>query len=111
MKLFAALLGAAALGGGIAFGVGTAVWDGGGTTTLVRDSIATPISQQQNGDDAGSALAGRIYRNAAPGVVQVTSNIRDQDSFFGSQEGQALGSGFVIDKLGHVITNFHVVDG
>jgi S1-C subfamily serine protease len=111
MKLFAALLGAAALGGGVAFGVGTAVWDGGGTTTVVGDGIATPISQQENGDDAGSALAGRIYRNAAPGVVQVTSNIRQQDLFFGSQEGQALGSGFVIDKLGHVITNFHVVDG
>jgi len=41
----------------------------------------------------------------------VTSRIRQQDPFFGTQEGQALGSGFVIDKLGHVITNFHVVDG
>jgi S1-C subfamily serine protease len=111
MTIFAALLAAAALGGGVAFGIGTAVWDGGESTTVLRDSLATPISQQQNGDDAGSALVGRIYRNAAPGVVQVTSNIRAQDSFFGLQEGQALGSGFVIDKLGHVITNFHVVDG
>jgi S1-C subfamily serine protease len=112
MKTFAALLVAAALGGGLAFGVGSAVWDGGGTTTVVRDSAASDISSApQNVDDAGSALVGQIYRNAAPGVVQVTSSIQAQDSFFESQDGQALGSGFVIDKLGHLITNFHVVDG
>jgi S1-C subfamily serine protease len=112
MKIFAALGAAALLGGGVAFGIGTAVWDGGGSTTVVRgDSLATNVSQQKDTSDAGSALAGRIYRNAAPGVVQVTSSIRQEDPFFGSQEGQALGSGFVIDKLGHVITNFHVVDG
>jgi S1-C subfamily serine protease len=111
MKTFAALLVAGLLGGGLAFGVGTAVWDDGGGTTVVRDG--TPVADTgtlpSNANDAGSALAGRIYRNAAPGVVQVTSSIQSQDPF--SQEGQALGSGFVIDKLGHVITNFHVVDG
>lgn len=111
MRIFAALLAAAALGGAAAFGIGTAVWEGG-TTTVVSDSFATNISQPQNvGGGGGTALAGRIYRDAAPGVVQVTSSIREEDPFFGSQEGQALGSGFVIDKLGHVITNFHVVDG
>ncbi len=114
MKTFAALLTAAALGGGLAFGVGTAVWDGGATTTVVRDaSLATNVSQPQTTDEQGSqALAGRIYENAAPGVVQVTSSIRQEDPLFGApQQGQALGSGFVIDKLGHVITNFHVVEG
>jgi S1-C subfamily serine protease len=110
MKIFAALLAAAALGGGVAFVVGTVVWDGDGTTTVLGDGLATSSSEPQNVSDAGGALAGRIYRNAAPGVVQVTSSIQQPD-FFGSQEGQALGSGFVIDKLGHVITNFHVVDG
>ena len=111
MKIFAALLAAALLGGGAAFGIGTAVWDGGGTTTVVQSDAAADVSQPLDENGGGSALAGRIYRNAAPGVVQVTSRIRQQDPFFGTQEGQALGSGFVIDKLGHVITNFHVVDG
>jgi S1-C subfamily serine protease len=111
MKTFAGLLAAAVLGGGLAFGVGTAVWDGGTTTTVVRDSLATNVSQPEGDADGGSALAGRIYRNAAPGVVQVTSSIQQQDPLLGPQPGQALGSGFVIDKLGHVVTNFHVVDG
>ena len=40
-----------------------------------------------------------------------------QDPFFGNpfapqqQEQQSLGSGFVIDKAGHVVTNYHVVEG
>ena len=40
-----------------------------------------------------------IYRRAAPGVVQV------------QQQQQSLGSGFVVDKAGHIVTNYHVVDG
>ena len=33
------------------------------------------------------------------------------NNFFGAQEQQAQGSGFVIDKDGHVVTNYHVVEG
>jgi S1-C subfamily serine protease len=111
MKIFAALLAAAFLGGGVAFGVGAAVWDGGTTTTVVRGTPATNVALPEGEEQGGSPLAGRIYRNAAPGVVQVTSSIRQEDPLLGPQEGEALGSGFVIDKLGHVITNFHVVEG
>ena len=44
----------------------------------------------------------RIYRQDAPGVVQITAT---------SAAGQSLGSGFVIDKTGHIVTNYHVVQG
>jgi S1-C subfamily serine protease len=38
------------------------------------------------------------------------------DPFFGTpfpqtQQAKALGSGFVIDKAGHIVTNYHVVEG
>jgi S1-C subfamily serine protease len=61
-----------------------------------------------------------IYRRSAPGVVQVTTTsvqtVEPDQSLnpFGLQEQQrrqALGSGFVIDKSGRIITNFHVVEG
>ena len=59
-----------------------------------------------------------VYRASAPGVVHVETTTRVQQSsdFFGnpfgaSQTQRALGSGFVIDKAGHVVTNFHVVRG
>ena len=53
-----------------------------------------------------------IYHNIVPSVVNV-SNIRVADSFFyGKVEvPQGAGTGFVWDKEGHIVTNFHVVQG
>ena len=60
-----------------------------------------------------------IYREDAPGVVQVTSTTKvrlPRSQWFGNPFGlpatqvqQSLGSGFVIDKAGLVVTNYHVV--
>src|SRR5205814_648453 len=57
----------------------------------------------------------------APGVVQITatstSSSQAQVDPFGNlfpsvpQTSEALGSGFVIDKAGHIVTNYHVVSG
>ncbi len=62
--------------------------------------------------------AEQIYRRDAPGVVQITATSVTQgqtDPFnvFPStpQKQQSLGSGFVIDKTGHIVTNYHVIQG
>jgi S1-C subfamily serine protease len=59
-----------------------------------------------------------VYRRDAPGVVQITATTvtttpADPFGFTGptKQTEQALGSGFVIDKAGHIITNEHVIAG
>jgi S1-C subfamily serine protease len=52
----------------------------------------------------GALPAEQIYKRDAPGVVQVTATDPAQGS-------ESLGSGFVIDKAGHIVTNFHVVRG
>ena len=44
----------------------------------------------------------QIYDRVSPGVVSI--------QVF-SQSGAGLGSGFVIDKEGHIVTNYHVVEG
>jgi S1-C subfamily serine protease len=50
-----------------------------------------------------------VYRKNIPSVVNITSKAVTFDFFYGlvPQEGQ--GSGFVIDKEGHVLTNYHVI--
>ncbi|MFZ0536826.1 MAG: trypsin-like peptidase domain-containing protein [Candidatus Sulfotelmatobacter sp.] len=52
-----------------------------------------------------------VYRKNIPSVVNVTSRAMTFDFFYGlvPQEGQ--GSGFVIDRQGHILTNYHVVEG
>ncbi|MFT6631651.1 MAG: S1-C subfamily serine protease [Bacteriovoracaceae bacterium] len=53
-----------------------------------------------------------IYKNTVPSVVHV-ANIKFADSFFyGKVEvPQGTGTGFVWDNDGHIVTNFHVVQG
>lgn len=53
-----------------------------------------------------------IYKKTVPSVVNV-ANIKFADSFFyGKVEvPQGTGTGFVWDDKGHIVTNFHVVQG
>src|SRR3954453_21011078 len=50
-----------------------------------------------------------VYKKNIPSVVNVTSRAVTFDFFYGlvPQEGQ--GSGFVIDRDGHILTNYHVI--
>jgi S1-C subfamily serine protease len=66
----------------------------------------------------GAKSLREIYKTDAPGVVQVTSTTKvqlPQSDWFGNSFGipgtevqQSLGSGFVIDKAGYIVTNYHV---
>jgi S1-C subfamily serine protease len=51
-----------------------------------------------------------VYRKNIGSVVNITSRVMTYDFFYGlvPQEGQ--GSGFVFDKEGHILTNYHVIE-
>ncbi len=115
----AGLLVAAVLGAGLALG-GAALFGDLGKTTTIREIQAVASPATATGGNVAGPSINDIYKRAAPGVVQVTSttvvNV-PADPFFGNplfpqqQRQQSLGSGFVVDKAGHIVTNFHVVDG
>jgi S1-C subfamily serine protease len=115
------LVAAGGLGAGLALGGAALLGGFSGATTTVRELQPIQASPSAASFQRGKALSvNQIYREAAPGVVQVTAtqvvNSPSVDPFFGfpvpqTQRQEALGSGFVIDKAGHIITNDHVVEG
>ncbi|MFI5054367.1 MAG: S1C family serine protease, partial [Acidimicrobiia bacterium] len=116
------LVAAAVIGGAVALGGAALLGGVGGGTTTVRELAAATGSTEPTAFAQGKRLTiAQVYSRSAPGVVQVTSTSvtgTQSNSFFGNpfsqpqtQTQQALGSGFVIDKAGHIITNYHVVQG
>jgi S1-C subfamily serine protease len=51
-----------------------------------------------------------VYKRVLPSVVNITSTTLVFDFFNGAVPQRGQGSGFVLDKAGHVLTNFHVVE-
>lgn len=50
-----------------------------------------------------------VYRKASPGVVNITSVVVEYDFFYRPIPKEGTGSGAVIDELGHIVTNNHVI--
>jgi S1-C subfamily serine protease len=115
----AGLIVAALIGGGIALGGAAALGDLGSSTTIIREEAFTQSSSPAAFQQSSDMSISEIYRAAAPGVVHidtVTRTAQPADPFFQdplrtAQTERALGSGFVIDKAGHIVTNYHVVRG
>ncbi|WP_158793718.1 S1C family serine protease [Granulicella sp. L60] len=51
-----------------------------------------------------------VYKKALPSVVNITSTAVAFDFFYGPVPQQGQGSGFILDKQGHILTNNHVID-
>ncbi len=50
-----------------------------------------------------------VYKKALPSVVNITSNTVTFDFFYGAVPEEGQGSGFILDKKGDILTNYHVV--
>jgi S1-C subfamily serine protease len=51
-----------------------------------------------------------VYKKALPSVVNILSTAVSFDFFYGPVPQQGQGSGFILDKQGHILTNNHVID-
>jgi S1-C subfamily serine protease len=73
-----------------------------------------PIASAQGVSETRGLTVSDIYDQESPGVVFVAAEVNQVDPQSGlpqPQEGQATGSGFVVDNDGYILTNEHVVAG
>jgi S1-C subfamily serine protease len=95
---------------------------GGAVTAAVAGDDDAPAAPAAAAPAATAPASGtglspeQIYRNAAPGVVVITATQTQEvpPTFFQpaqKEQSRSLGSGFVVDKRGDVVTNDHVVAG
>ena len=79
--------------------------DGSSSPLELTEAHAAP------GYDAEEQNNIAIYKKVLPSVVNITSTTLVFDFFYGTVPQQGQGSGFILDKAGHILTNFHVVEG
>jgi S1-C subfamily serine protease len=83
------------------------------TQTIVEEA---PVAGQPADSQNTGLTPNEIYVRDAPGVVFVRAQVIEQvedpfDLFPQQQSGTSTGSGFLIDKAGHILTNYHVIEG
>ena len=50
-----------------------------------------------------------VYKKAIPSVVNIKSRAVSYNFFYGLVPEEGQGTGFILDKEGHVLTNYHVI--
>lgn len=78
--------------------------DGPALPTALPDELLAPI-------DVEEQLVTNLYERVGPSVVHITAQVVTMSFFFGPMPSEGTGSGFVYDKEGHIITNYHVIQG
>jgi len=98
---------------GLIIGLG-AYWAGsryGERNPAAVDALRPPDAGAATALDPTEAENVRIYRLASPAVANIVTRMVEYDFFYNPVPVEGAGSGFLIDVDGHILTNYHVVQG
>ncbi|HTY83062.1 MAG TPA: trypsin-like peptidase domain-containing protein [Silvibacterium sp.] len=76
---------------------------GNGSPLTLTEAHAAPEFDAEESNNI------QVYKKAMPSVVNITSSTVQLNFFYGPVPQQGQGSGFVLDKQGHILTNYHVI--
>ncbi|HID87176.1 MAG TPA: trypsin-like serine protease [Anaerolineae bacterium] len=81
-------------------------------TPLIIVATPTPLPPAAYQEvDIEEQLVINVYERVSPAVVNITSRAYTYDFFLNVVPQEGTGSGFVYDREGHIVTNYHVVRG
>lgn len=78
--------------------------------TPVAASVIPPVEDDLALLEAEDRLISDLYQRVGPSVVHIAAQVITMDFFWGPLPSEGTGSGFVIDREGHILTNYHVVE-
>ncbi len=75
-----------------------------------KSALGLSDEQLEQAFDAAERLTIEVYERVSPSVVYITTRAITM-GYFGAYPSEGSGSGFVIDREGHIVTNHHVIEG
>ncbi len=80
-------------------------------TVHLDHSVELTEAEAQSSYDSVEQNNISVYKRVLPAVVNITSTAVAYDWFWGAVPQQGQGSGFIVDSHGHILTNYHVIEG
>lgn len=104
-------------------GIVAAVLGAGAALLLTSRAVEPHVAAQEEPLPQGAALAPQdeytpdervnisVYEKVNRSVVNITTRIPRAELFFALEPAEGAGSGSVLDPDGHILTNYHVIEG